>query len=80
MPRLATIYTAPFLSVFFFEFVLLYDFIWDVSDVYADLFWALQWCHEVTFGSINCHEHGSFCRDDAVEKDFCDEHICRGCG
>ena len=60
--------------------MLLYDLIWDVFDVYPDVFWALQWLHEVKVGYVYCHEPGSFCIDDAVEEDFCDKHICRGCG
>ena len=40
----------------------------------------LQWFHDVKVGYVDCHEPGSFCRDDAIEEDFYDEHICRGCG
>ena len=69
-----------FCVIFFFELLFLYDLIWYVSDVYTDVLWALQWCHEVTVGYIGCHEPGYFCTDDAVEDDFCDTHIFRGCG
>ena len=69
------LYITHLLCLFFFKFVLLYDLIRDVSDVYADVFWALQWCHEVKVGYINFHKPGSFCRYDAVEEDLCDENI-----
>ena len=48
--------------------------------MYADVFWALQWCQEVKVEYIDRHKPGSFYRDDAVEEDFDDEHIYRGCG
>ena len=68
------------MCLFFFEFVFLYDLIWYFSEVYAGVLWALQWCHEVKFGYVDFHEPGSLCRDDAVEEDVCEDHICRGCG
>ena len=32
---------------FFSEFVFLYDFVGQVVELYADVFWAYQWCHEI---------------------------------
>ena len=54
--------------------------VWDLYDMYANVLWALQWCHEVKIVYIDCHEPISFYRDDAVEEDFDNEHICCGCG
>ena len=39
-----------------------------------------QWCPEVKVGYVNCNEPGSYCGYNAVEENFCYEHICCGCG
>ena len=56
------------------------DFIGDVADAHADEFWAVKRGVEVEVGNVHGHESRPRSGDNAVEENFCDEHVGGGGG
>ena len=39
-----------------FKVVLVDEFLWDLVDTNADIFWAIKWCFKVEDGEIRCEK------------------------
>ena len=56
------------------------DLFWDVTEFRAEVFGTFKWGHQVKVGDVQGHELCTGCGYDAVEQDFCCDHISCGSG
>ena len=49
------------LSYYVVEFVFVDDFLWDIGDLHADIFWSFERSHEIEVGNVHCHEFCTWC-------------------
>ena len=68
-------YTHPSGCCFFVEFIFLYDFLRNVTELYLGKFGSLYRCHEVEVGKIDAHEMLIGCGHHTVEE-YVDEEEC----